>query len=78
VRRLLSSEHFSVDGRLMQVWASTKSFRRRRRAAARNPEPRLRGERLSASTHGPTNDSHALIYRKDPGIEARLCSSAMR
>jgi hypothetical protein len=47
---VLSSAHFSVDGSLMRAWASLKSFRqkvRRRRATLRNPEPRLRGERLS-------------------------------
>jgi transposase len=78
VRRLLSSEHFSVDGSLIQAWASMKSFRPKDGDDAppgggRNPSRDFRGERRSNATHGSTTDPDALLYRKGPGMEARLC-----
>ncbi len=78
VRRLLSSEHFSVDGSLIQAWASMKSFRPKDGDGAppgggRNPSRDFRGERRSNLTHGSTTDPEALLYRKGPGMEARLC-----
>jgi transposase len=79
VRRLLSSEHFSVDGSLVQAWASMKSFRPRdgdgtpSGGGGRNPSRDFRGERRSNATHGSTTDPDALLYRKGPGMEARLC-----
>ena len=78
VRRLLSSEHFSVDGSLIQAWASMKSFRPKDGDDAppgggRNPSLDFRGERRSNVTHGSTTDPDALLYRKGPGMEARLC-----
>jgi transposase len=79
VRRLLSSEHFSVDGSLIQAWASMKSFRPMDdngpppTDSGRNPSHDFRGERRSNATHGSTTDPDALLYRKGPGMEARLC-----
>jgi transposase len=78
VRRLWSSEHFSVDGSLIQAWASMKSFRPKDDDGAppgggRNPSRDFRGERRSNATHGSTTDPDALLYRKGPGMEARLC-----
>ena len=79
VRRLLSSEHFSVDGSLIQAWASVKSFRPKEgdgtppSDGGRNPSRDFRGERRSNATHGSTTDPDALLYRKGPGMEARLC-----
>jgi transposase len=78
VRRLLSSEHFSVDGSLIQAWASMKSFRPKDGddvppGGGRNPSRDFRGERRSNATHGSTTDPDALLYRKGPGMEARLC-----
>jgi transposase len=79
VRRLLSSEHFSVDGSLIQAWASMKSFRPKDgdgtppTDGGRNPSRDFRGERRSNATHGSTTDPDALLYRKGPGMEARLC-----
>lgn len=78
VRRLLSSEHFSVDGSLIQAWASMKSFRPKDGGDAppgggRNPSRDFRGERRSNLTHGSITDPDALLYRKGPGMEARLC-----
>jgi transposase len=78
VRRLLSSEHFSVDGSLIQAWASMKSFRPRDGddvppGGGRNPSRDFRGERRSNATHRSTSDPDALLYRKGPGMEAQLC-----
>jgi hypothetical protein len=80
VRRLLSSEHFSVDGSLIQAWASMKSFRPKEGdgtpptdGGGRNPSRDFRGARRSNASHGSTTDPDALLYRKGPGMEARLC-----
>jgi hypothetical protein len=69
VRRLLSSEHFSVDGSLIQAWASMKSFRPKDGdgvppGGGRNPSRDFRGERRSNATHGSTTDPDALLYRR--------------
>ena len=78
VRGLLSSEHFSVDGSLIQAWASMKSLRPKDGdddppGGGRNPSRDFRGERRSNATHASTTDPDALLYRKGPGMEARLC-----
>ena len=78
VRRLLSSEHFSVDGSLIQAWASMKSFRPKDGDGAppsggRNGSLDFRGEKRRNHTHASTTDPDALLYRKGPGMEARLC-----
>jgi transposase len=83
VKRLLSSDHFSVDGTLIQAWSSMKSFKPREEADApgddepptsggRNAETSFRGERRSNATHASTSDPEAKLYRKGPGMEARL------
>ena len=78
VRRVLSSEHFSVDGSLIQAWASLKSFRPKDDGDAppgggRNGSRDFRGERRSNASHASTTDPDALLYRRGPGMEARLC-----
>ena len=81
VRRLLSSDHFSVDGTLVEAWASTKSFRPRDELdrpggdddGGRNPAVDFRAEKRSNATHGSTTDPDAMLYRKGSGIEARRC-----
>lgn len=79
VKRLLSSDHFSVDGTLIEAWASMKSFRRRdgtdqdRDGPGRNAERSFRGERRSNETHESTTDPEARLYRKGDGQPARLC-----
>ena len=78
VRRLLSSEHFSVDGTLIQAWASMKSFRPKDGsgeppAGGRNGARDFHGERRSNETHGSSTDPDALLYRKGPGMAAKLC-----
>ena len=84
VKRLLSSEHFSVDGTLIEAWASMKSFKPRqapggdddgddRRDGGRNAPADFKGEKRSNATHASTTDPDAMLYRKGPGMEARLC-----
>jgi transposase len=80
VKRLLSSEHFSVDGTLIEAWASMKSFRPKAEGpddpeppGDRNPDANFRGETRSNATHASTTDPDAKLYRKGPGMEAKLC-----
>jgi transposase len=78
VKALLSDEHFSVDGTLIQAWASMKSFRPKDGSGeppspGRNGERDFHGERRSNATHASTTDGEAKLYRKGRGKEARLC-----
>lgn len=80
-RHLLSSEHFSVDGTLIEAWASLKSFRPKDEGDAPppddpgNPSVDFHGERRSNETHQSTSDPDARLARKGNGKEARLCYS---
>lgn len=78
VRRLLSSEHFSVDGSLVEAWASMKSFRPKDdpddpQSGGRNDTRDFHGERRRNATHQSSTDPDARLYRKGPGQEAKLC-----
>jgi transposase len=80
VNRLLSSEHFSVDGTLIEAWASMKSFKPRDGSGdappdggGRNAEVDFHGKKRANETHASTTDPDARLYRKGPGKEARLC-----
>jgi transposase len=78
VKRLLSSEHFSVDGTLIEAWASMKSFRPKDGsgeppAPGRNSERDFHGETRSNDTHASTTDPEARLARKSAGREAKLC-----
>jgi hypothetical protein len=78
VKRLLSSEHFSVDGTLIQAWASLKSVRRtdgkdEPPGPGRNSERNFNGEKRSNATHASTTDPDARLYRKGSGQAAELC-----
>ena len=80
VRRLLSSEHFSVDGTLVEAWASMKSVKPRDppeggspTGGGRNAAADFRGQKRSNETHRSTTDPDARLYRKGPGMEAKLC-----
>ena len=86
-RKLLSDEHFTVDGTLLESWASMKSFRSKDRPTAdgdgdgdppvagggRNPEVDFHGEKRSNATHASTTDPDARLARKGKGKEAKLC-----
>jgi len=80
VKQLLSSEHFSVDGTLIEAWASMKSFKPKAGPGAddgagggRNAAVDFKGQKRSNATHASTTDPDALLYRKGPGMEAKLC-----
>jgi transposase len=79
VKRLLSSEHFSVDGTLIEAWASIKSFRRKdgsdddREGPGRNAERSFHKEKRSNETHQSTSDPEARLYKKGDGQPAKLC-----
>jgi transposase len=78
VRPLLSSEHFSVDGTLIEAWASMKSFRPKDGSGGppdpgRNGERNFRGEKRSNETHASTTDPDARLFRKAAGQPALLC-----
>lgn len=79
VKRLLSSDHFSVDGTLIEAWASIKSFRRKdgsdndREGPGRNAERSFHKERCSNETHQSTTDPDARLYKKGDGQPAKLC-----
>lgn len=79
---LLSDEHFTVDGTLIEAWASMKSFRPKEEGNDRpppddpgNPTVDYRGQRRSNKTHASTTDPEARLYRKGWGMEARLSFS---
>ncbi len=78
VEPLVSDEHFSVDGTLIEAWASMKSFRPKDGsgeppAPGRNGEVNFRGEPRSNDTHASTTDPDARLYKKAAGQAAKLC-----
>lgn len=83
VKRLLSTDHFSVDGTLIEAWASLKSFKPKASggddappppsSGGRNAEVDFKGQTRSNQTHESTTDPEARLYRKGAGMEARLC-----
>jgi transposase len=80
LRRYLSSDHFSVDGTLLEAWASHKSFKPKDGPppssdppAGRNAEVAWHGQKRSNDTHASTTDPEARLYRKSPNTAARLC-----
>ena len=77
VKRLLSGDHFSVDGTIIEAWASTKSVRPKNGsgeppAPGRNGERDFHGERRTNDTHASKTDPGARLVRKGPGREAKL------
>ena len=85
VGQLLSTEHFSVDGTLIEAWASMKSFvpkdggdrpsggQRDDDRRGRNAERDFHGEKRRNDTHSSTTDPDARLFRKGAGKEAKLC-----
>ena len=80
VKRLVSNDHFSVDGTLLEAWASMKSFRKTDGSddddddgSGRNGERNFHGEKRSNKTHRSTTDPDAKLYRKGNGQPAKLC-----
>jgi transposase len=75
---LLSEEHFTVDGTLIEAWASQKSFQTKDRPTAPpddpgNPTVNFRGEERTNDTHESRTDPQARLWRKARGHEAKLC-----
>jgi transposase len=80
VKKLLSDDHFSVDGTLIDAWASMKSFRPKEGGdhdepppSGRNAERDFRGQKRSNETHASVTDRDARLYRKGDGQSSRLC-----
>jgi transposase len=76
-KNLTSDEHFTVDGTLIEAWASLKSFQRKDEKPQPpedpgNPSVDFHGERRSNDTHESTSDPDALLARKGNGKEAKL------
>jgi transposase len=78
-RGLTSDEHFSVDGTLIEAWASQKSFKPKGDSGddeggrgPRNPDVDFRGEKRRNQTHQSTTDPQARLYRKAQGHESKL------
>ena len=75
---LLSDEHFSVDGTMIEAWASHKSFRPKDGSggpgagAGRNDALDFRGEQRTNDTHASTSDPEAKLYRKSAGTTSKL------
>ncbi len=82
LRRYVSSDHFSVDGTLLEAWASHKSFKPKDSdpdddgPKGRNVEASWHGQKRSNDTHASTTDPEARLYRKSNNTAATLCYSA--
>ena len=76
--QLLSNEHFTVDGTLIEAWAGHKSFQKKGKALGkdtddpRNPTVNFHGEKRSNDTHQSTTDPESQLFRKGPGKESKL------
>ena len=84
VKKLLSSDHFSVDGTLIEAWASMKSVKPKNgpsgdhgeppaEGGGRNAEANFHGQKRTNETHASTTDPEARLYRKGNGKETKLC-----
>ncbi len=83
IKGLLSNEHFTVDGTLIEAWASLKSFKpkevgddgppRGGAGGGRNAEHDFHGDKRTNETHASTTDADARLFRKGRGKEAKLC-----
>jgi len=78
-KRLLSDEHFTVDGTLVEAWAGHKSFKKKGTKGTTPPDDRgnptvdFSGEKRCNATHESTTDPDAKLYRKSFGTESKLC-----
>jgi transposase len=79
LRRYISSDHFSVDGTLLEAWASHKSFKPKDQdrsgggPTGRNTEVNFKGQKRTNDTHASTTDPDARLYRKSNNTAAQLC-----
>lgn len=77
---LVSNEHFTVDGTLLEAWASMKSFQPKdsndnddSEGSGRNPSVNFRGKKRTNDTHRSTSDPDARLYKKSEGQQSKLC-----
>jgi transposase len=68
----LSDDHFTVDGTLIEAWASQKSFRPKDSSGSTPREANFHGQRRTNETHRSTADPDCRLYKKSPGGEAKL------
>src|SRR5499426_2426516 len=73
VKPLLSDEHFSVDGTLIEAWASQKSFRRKDGSDDEGDGSDFHKQKRTNETHGSVTDPQSRLYKKAPGAAAKLC-----
>ncbi len=73
VKPLLSDEHFSVDGTLIEAWASQKSFRPKDGSGDADGGANFHGQTRKNDTHASRTDPDSRLYRKAMGREAKLC-----
>src|SRR5258705_1676687 len=73
VEPLLSDEHFSVDGTLIEAWASHKSFKPKDGDGDDDDGANFHGQKRKNDTHASTSDPNSRLYRKAAGREAKLC-----
>jgi len=77
-QKLISDEHFTVDGTMIEAWASIKSFVKKDGSSpppedgGRNPTVDFKGEKLTNDTHQSTTDPDARLYKKSAGDKSRL------
>ncbi len=74
VKPLLSEAHFSVDGSLIEAWASQKSFRPKDDSDDASDGANFHLQKRTNETHASTTDPESKLYRKAAGREAKLCS----
>jgi len=78
-QHLLSDEHFTVDGTLIEAWAGQKSFKKKESSSSDstddpgNPSVDFKGEKRTNQTHQSTTDPQARLYKKAKGKESKLC-----
>jgi transposase len=78
-QHLMSNEHFTVDGTLIEAWAGQKSFKKKSGNKQQppddpgNPTVNFHGEQRRNDTHQSTTDPNARLYRKGPGKPSQLC-----
>lgn len=79
-QNLMSDEHFTVDGTLLEAWASMKSFQPKDdedgppdSGQGRNPTVDFRGQKRKNDTHASKTDPDSRLYKKAKGQQAKLC-----
>jgi transposase len=73
-KKLVSAEHFSVDGTLLKAWASQRSFQAKEQKKRRKKKPEdFHGESRGNATHESVTDPESRLYRKSSGSGAELC-----